>query len=324
MLNDRLPFARVAIIASACFTMTDAAGALECQELQALTDTSLSVTVSELKPAEGSRPERCRVAGLIQPNIGFEVNLPTNWNGKFLQVGNGGFAGRIQDTQSYGLRRSYATAATDTGHEGADPSFALERAAEIDFGYRSIHLTQAAAKRLIELYYGQAPSHSYFRGCSTGGRQGLVEAQRFPADFDGIIAGAPIYDFSEKQAFNAAWVAHVLFGNDGRGYVPLSKLETLGEAVYGQCDALDGLEDGLIDDPRRCHFVPRRDLLLCADGEDADGCFTASQISAIESIYEGPGELYNRTGRYPGHVVGAEWMPQDPERDAGFTGCVFR
>lgn len=312
--------AAVLIIAAGRPATASASGIAECRHLLSLTDADLSITSSDLRPADGVLPEHCHVTGLIQPNVGFEAKLPTDWNGKFLHVGNGGFAGSIQDSQSYGLRRAYATAATDTGHVGPDPDFALERGAEVDFGYRAVHVTQAAVKQLIGSYYGHPPRHSYFRGCSTGGRQALVEVQRFPDDFDGVIAGAPIYDFSLKQAFNAAWVTHALFGDDRAGYLPPAKLRTLRDAVYDKCDAIDGLEDGLIDDPRRCNFTPRRDLAECMDGRDSSGCFTAAQIAAIEKIYDGPGDHYNREGSYPGHVPGAEWMQPEDAAGASFTG----
>ncbi|MGQ0546011.1 MAG: tannase/feruloyl esterase family alpha/beta hydrolase, partial [Betaproteobacteria bacterium] len=198
-------------------------GAEDCRKLFALTGTEVSITTANMVPASGDLPQHCHVTGLIPPNVGFEVKLPAQWNGKFFMAGNGGFAGRIQDEQTYGLRRGYATAATDTGHEGPDPRFALNRAAEIDYGYRSVHVTQAAAKRLIAAHYGRGPGRSYFKGCSTGGRQALLEAQRYPGDFDGIIAGAPIYDFSHKQAWNAGWVSKALFGNNRAGLVPLAK-----------------------------------------------------------------------------------------------------
>ncbi len=295
-----------------------AAGTEECLYLLGETGPDLSITTTRMISARDGLPEYCHVQGLIPPNVGFEVKLPTDWNGKFFMVGNGGFAGLIQDDQTYGLRRGYATAATDTGHEGPEPSFALSRAAEIDFGYRSVQVTQLAAKRLIDSYYGRTPRYSYFSGCSTGGRQALLQAQRYPDSFDGIIAGAPIYDFSQKQAYNAGWVSSALFGNNREGLVPLSKLQMLSEAVYANCDTEDGLEDGIIDDPRECSFDPLTHLKQCPEGTDSDDCFTPAQIEAIVKIYEGPGDLYTREGNYPGHVVGAEWM--EPERSGPFTG----
>jgi len=274
-----------------------------CLRLLALTDATTSILTADLIPASEELPQHCRLEGQILPAVGFEVRLPTDWNGKFYMVGNGGYLGAFFD-QSNGLTRGYATASTDTGHRGPSPTFAHDnRAAEIDFAFRGVHLTTLAAKKLIEAHYGKPPEYSYFRGCSTGGRQGLMEAQRFPQDFDGLSIGAPIYDYTFKQIYNASWVAQALFGDDRAGFVPRRKLEALGTAVYERCDTIDGLQDGLIDDPRRCDFEPARDLERCAPGADRDDCFSTAQIEAISKIYEGPGEEL-----YPGHVMGGEWM----------------
>jgi feruloyl esterase len=283
-----------------------------CQKLLSETNTDFSIMTATYNKAENDLPARCTVQGFILPAINFEVNLPEDWNGKFMMFGNGGYWGMIFD-QSYGLGRNYATASTDTGHKGSDPGFALNnRAAEIDFAYRSIHLTTVSAKQIIDTYYGKKPKLSYYRGCSTGGRQGLMEAQRFPGDFDGLSIGAPIYDYTYKQTYNAAWTAHALFSNNKAGYVPGSKLETLGKAVYQVCDDIDGLEDGLIDDPRQCDFDPMKDLNQCKTGEDNSQCFTSSQLTTIKKIYDGPGQEI-----YPGHVLGGEWMAH---KGPGFYG----
>ncbi|MFQ5526134.1 MAG: tannase/feruloyl esterase family alpha/beta hydrolase [Thermoanaerobaculia bacterium] len=290
--------------------------AADCRRLLASTDATTSILTAELIPRSGDLPEHCRLEGWIPPAIGFEVRLPTEWNGSFFMAGNGGYLGAYFD-QSLGLARGYATASTDTGHRGPSPTFAHDnRPAEIDFGFRAVHLTALAAKRLIEKRYGASPERSYFRGCSTGGRQGLMEAQRFPEDFDGLSIGAPIYDYTLKQLYNASWVAQTLYGDDRAGYVPRRKLEALGTAVYSRCDAIDGLRDGLIDDPRRCDFEPARDLERCAEAEDRNDCFSVSQITAIEKIYNGPGKTL-----YPGHVKGGEWMtPSATEVGSGLTG----
>lgn len=223
-----------------------------------------------------------------------------------MMFGNGGHWGKIFD-QSYGLSNNYATASTDTGHQGSNTAFALNnRAAEIDFSFRAIHLTTLAAKHIITSYFGRGPTLSYYRGCSNGGRQGLVEAQRFPDDFDGYSIGAPLYDYTYKQTYNAAWSAHALYSNNKAGYVPASKLEALGKAVYEKCDVIDGLEDGLIDDPRQCDFDPMKDLDTCKAGEDNAQCFSPEQLTAIKKIYDGPGK-----DKYPGHVKGGEWMENE-------------
>ena len=293
----------------------DCAGLLE-NEL-----SSLTIEAAELVEATERLPQHCRLVVLVPESVRFELRLPDPWNGKFLMVGNGGYLGVFFD-QSYGLTRGYATASTDTGHTGPDPRFALNnRQGEIDFAWRAVHETAVAAKSLIDGHYGRAPDYAYFRGCSTGGRQALMEAQRFPEDFDGWSVGAPIYDYTFKQIYNASWAAQALFGEERTGYVPREKLRMLGEAVYASCDAVDGLEDGLIDDPRMCDFDPRTQLRQCEAG-DADDCFTAEQINAIDRIYRGPGEDV-----YPGAVLGGEWIDAAGARlgggwDTFFTGIM--
>ena len=301
-----------------------ARAAENCASLRSITDAGLSVVSAEAIAAADKLPAHCRVHGFIHPAVNFELKLPDDWNGKFFMVGNGGYLGVFFD-QSYGLARGYATASTDTGHQGPDPRFALNnRAAEVDFAFRAIHITNQAAKQLIETYYGDAPQFSYYRGCSTGGRQGLMEAQRFPDDFDGWSIGAPIYDYTYKQTYNAAWVARALYGNDRAGYVPKEKLKALGKAVYARCDDIDGLEDGLIDDPRLCDFDPRQHLERCRAESISAGCFTTAQIEALAKIYDGPGE-----GIYPGAIKGGEWMEGFDNRLSGgwdvyFTGMERR
>ncbi len=305
---------------TACVSASAHADALACKSLLGLTNSEFSVVSAEIVPAADQLPDHCRVHGFILPAINFEVRLPDNWNRKFYMVGNGGYLGEIFD-QSYGLARGYATASTDTGHQGPSPTFALNnRAAEIDFAFRAVHLTAEASKAIIDAYYSAPPERSYFRGCSTGGRQGLMEAQRFPEDFDGYSIGAPIYDYTYKQTYNAAWAAQAMFGDDAAGHVPIGQLESLGDAVYAACDLADGLDDNLIGDPRRCDFDARRDLPLCPTDARQGECFTQKQIDAIARIYEGPGE-----GIYPGAIPGAEWMPHEPGEfyggwDLYFTG----
>jgi len=274
-----------------------------CKQMLSLSDTDVSILTADVVPATNKLPEHCRVYGYILPAVSFEVRLPENWNGKFLMVGNGGYAGSINvNDQQYGLSRGYATASTDTGHQGPSPSFGLNnRAAEIDFAFRSIHVSTEAAKDIVAAYFGNAPQYSYYRGCSTGGRQGLMEAQRFPDDFDGLSIGAPLYDFTDKQTYNASWVAKAVFGSGGQGYISPGQLKTLNDSVYARCDSIDGLEDGLIDDPRQCDFEPRRDLQLCTVDRKPESCFLPAQIESITKIYDGPG-----TDIYPGAIKGGE------------------
>jgi Tannase and feruloyl esterase len=233
-------------------------------------------------------PAHCRIAAVIAPSadshIEVEFWLPSaDWNGKFEAVGNGGFAGSISfAAMAQALREGYATASTDTGHKGGSGSFALGHPEKvIDFGYRSVHEMVIEAKTLIAAYYGRAPRLSYWNGCSTGGRQGLKEAQRFPEDFDGIVAGAP----ANNETHLHAWIleAAMTMIHDGKNILPRSKYPAIHNAVLAACDALDGVKDGLLTDPRKCHFDPS--VLLCS-GADSESCLTAPQVEAVRKAYQ--------------------------------------
>jgi tannase/feruloyl esterase len=232
-------------------------------------------------------PAFCRVALTIAPSpdseIRSEVWLPVSgWNGKFLQVGNGAWGGSIQ----YGplgdaLRRGYAAASTDTGHTGTDASFAMGHPEKlIDFGYRSVHETAVQGKATAATLYGEKPRLSYFDGCSGGGRMSFMEAQRFPDDFDGIVAGAPGYNRTDVafQTLGMAQATHV----SPESFIPAAKYSVLHQAALVKCDALDGLQDGLIADPAECRFDPG---VLACRGADGPGCLTSAQVVAARRIY---------------------------------------
>jgi len=179
--------------------------AIDCADLRSLTDREVSIAIALAVPESPASPAHCRVAGQILPEVGFEVQMPAEWNGRFVMLGNGGFAGDQLDSRGrqaqFGsvMRRGYAVAATDTGHSAlTEPggTFAADRQKLLDYAFRSLHVTADAAKMLLRSYYGEAPAKSYFEGCSTGGRQGLILAQRFPGDFDGITVGAPVLNFT--------------------------------------------------------------------------------------------------------------------------------
>ena len=279
-----------------------------CKELRSLTTLELSVISATVIPASAGVPEHCRVSLMAQPEVNFEVNLPSAWNGRLYMFGNGGWAGEAFDSggraasRAKGLRAGFVTAATDTGHSAAlEPgaSFALNRQKLLDFGFRSLHVTAESAKMLARIYYGTGPEKSYYEGCSQGGRQGLTLAQRFPNDFDGIVVGAPSLYQTGTHLARAYWMK----GLNANPF-PASKLGLLAAKVYEVCDAKDGLKDGLIDDPRRCDFQPSRDLPHCAVGSDLADCFTANQITALERIY---GDVMSNGKRFfPGWPVGAE------------------
>jgi feruloyl esterase len=228
-------------------------------------------------------PEFCRVAATLTPtsdsDIKVEVWLPARgWNGKFQAVGNGGWAGVISySAMADAVRAGYASASTDTGHEGGRGTFALNHPEKlIDFAWRSEHEMTVKAKEVIQAFYGNAPRLSYWNGCSTGGRQGLKEAQKFPADYDGIIAGAP----ANRTAISL-WIAAAVL-KDPASYIPPAKYPVIHQAAVQACDLNDGLKDGLIDDPTSCHFDPA--VLLCK-GADGPACLTAPQVEAAKKIY---------------------------------------
>jgi feruloyl esterase len=229
-------------------------------------------------------PAFCRVAATLRPStdsdINIEVWLPiAGWNGKFLAMGNGGWGGAI-DYQSlgYALARGYAASATDDGHEGPGGAFVLGDPEKfIDFAYRSEHEMTIKAKAIIRSFYGRDPRYSYWDGCSGGGREGLLQAYRYPDEFDGIIAGDPA---TFRRNAWALWLANKSF-KDPADYIPPSKYPMIHQAVLDACDTIDGLKDGLIDDPTRCRFDPV--VLECKEG-DAPSCLTARQVQTARAI----------------------------------------
>jgi feruloyl esterase len=258
-------------------------------------------------------PEFCRVVGVSKPtadsNINFEVWLPTKtWNGKFLSVGEGGFAGTINYTRlgldgflDENVKRGYVTASTDTGHLASDEFWALgHRERLIDFGYRAKHLVTVAAKGLIAALYGKGPDFSYHNSCSTGGRQGLMEMQRYPDDFDGVVVGAPVA-FQSHMYAHRGWMARLLAA-PGASLTP-AKLSAVQAAAIAACDKLDGASDGLIEDPRKCGFDPS--ALLCT-AADNDKCLTEAQVDTVKKLYGNVRSPTTGADIYPGYSRGGE------------------
>ena len=259
----------------------------------------------------------CRVVVEATPSadssIKIEVWMPVNgqngggWNGKLQGRGNGGFAGEIGYRQlGIGVSQGYAMAGTDTGHSGeaTQASWALghpEKAT--DFGYRGIHEMTRIAKAAVKAYYSEDPKHSYFWGCSNGGRQALMEAQRFPEDYDGILAGAPANYFTHLLTKALADAQATTL--DPASYIPSRKLPTIARAVNAACDAQDGVTDGILNDPRQCHFDPS--TMLCKEG-DSEKCLTAAQVTTLKKLYEGPEDAKGRK-IFPGYLPGAEEGP---------------
>ena len=282
----------------------------------------------------GNLPAFCRVRGVSKPtadsNIGFEVWLPTDtWNGRFMSSGEGAYAGVLNYTRN-GLdggldeivRRGYATASTDTGHSVGDTYRAIGHPERVvDYAWRAKHLVTVAAKGLIAAYYGRPAIKSYLNSCSNGGRQALMEVQRFPADYDGVVAGAP-WNFQSHQSAGVVWSGQAL--SEAGASIPAAKLPAIQAAVVAACDARDGLRDGLIEDPRKCDFDPA--ALLCK-GADSNACLTELQVSALRKLYQGPRNP--RTGEqiYPGWSQGSEasWgaiVANAPTRYAYFGNLV--
>jgi feruloyl esterase len=265
-------------------------------------------------------PAYCRVALVLTPSsdshIESEVWLPAqDWNGKLLVVGNGGWAGSISfPAMASSLKEGYATASTDTGHKAGDAGgngmFALGHPEKvIDFGYRALHETAVKAKAIIAAYYTERLKYSYYNGCSTGGRQGLVEASRYPDDFDGIVAGAPANPHIYLHA------AGLALNMDLRKFpdLPLTpgKVATLQNAIMSACDKLDGVKDGILNDPEKCHFDPA--VLLCK-GADSDSCLTASQVEAAKRVFA-------ETKTSKGELV---WTGLAPGSDFGFISLATK
>jgi feruloyl esterase len=253
-------------------------------------------------------PAFCRIVALAKPvpgsEINFEVWIPGGaaWNGKFQGVGNAGWSGTIAyGSMATALRRGYATASTDAGHKGDDLKFGMHPEKIDDWVWRSVHVMTESAKLLVRASEGRLPERSYFSGCSTGGAQGLTEAQRFPGDYDGILASDPGNERINRVAsYLWSWVAaHKEPGSP----IPAAKLAIMTQAAVETCDKLDGVADGVIDDPRRCHFDPG--TLLCKGADDGK-CLTVAQVEAAKKIYEGPRNP--RTGKvvFPGEPRGSE------------------
>lgn len=240
---------------------------------------------------EQGLPTLCRVEGFLHPSsdskIHFEVWMPASgWNGRLLGVGNGGFAGSIYYDQMAGyLKRGYAVAGSDAGHEGeaADGSWAYGHPEKVtDFGWRAVHLTRLRAGELLRAYYGKPQQKAYFDSCSDGGREALMEAERFPEDYDGILAGAPAYAWTALTTGGLAAMQKLM--DDPRAYVPPRKLKAIEEAALAACDAADGVKDGVINEPEKCHFDP---AVLTCKGADTDQCLTPEQVQTVKAFYRG-------------------------------------
>jgi hypothetical protein len=252
-------------------------------------DAPTEILVAKLVDAAGDEPAYCDVQGYVAPQVGFELLLPASqWNNKFLYAGCGAACGVIVSSACENpLRRGYACIVADMGHKG-DYSSSLwsyhNLQAEFDFGIRATHVTALAGKAITSQYYGHALSESYFTGCSNGGLQAMTEAQRFPFDFDGIIAGAP--GISETNYYmDMLWNLRALQGKESKPVLTAADLRFVHEAVLAKCDMDDGAKDGIVGNPKVCQFSPAE--LVCKPGQQSK-CLSAPQAEAVDRIYKGP------------------------------------
>jgi hypothetical protein len=298
-----------------------------CASLRALSGYEFSVDVAESIAATKDTPAFCRVTGLVQPEIRFEVSLPMAWNGRLNMFGNGGFAGESltagfrASRRNLAVSKGFVAAQTNTGHDASrEPlaSFAAHPQKLSDYAYRAVHVTAVTAKALARAFYGNTPTYSYFDGCSTGGRQGLISAQRFPDDFDGIVVGAPVLDFTGTMM-------HYTQVHQALTKSPLDagKVRVLAEASYGKCDAVDGVSDGIITDPRACGFDPDRDIPRCAAGAQASSCLTDAEIASVKAVFSDLTVGGQR--RFPGFPVGPEgFAPAPAGTRSGWDPWIIR
>lgn len=302
-----------------------------CSDLKRLAKPDVVIDVAEMVPAgtvakESGLPEHCHVQGMLNPRtgadgkefgIGFDLRMPTDWNGRFAFQGGGGLDGMLRPAlggvndsiNPPALARGYAVISTDGGHRSGsmlDASFAVDQQARLDYAFNAMDRVTRMGKDLVRRYYGSQPEYSYLLGCSNGGRQGLMASQRYPRHFDGIVAGDPAFKLTRiamDQVWNIQVVASIAPKND-EGRPILSKafsdsdLQLVADAVLKQCDALDGLEDGMINDWQACDFHPRQ--LKCTD-EKTDQCLSSDQVKALHKLHQGPvdsdgNKLY---GRFP-------------------------
>jgi feruloyl esterase len=310
-----------ALLAAATFVPA-AVAAVSCASLSSLSlseariTSAQSIAAGDFTPPSGAGPTQpihnlpafCRVAVSLAPSndsdIKIEVWMPASgWNGKFQAVGNGGWSGAVgYGALASAITRGYASASTDTGHTGGSAEFALGHPEKlIDFAYRSEHEMTIKAKALIAVFYGSGPKLSYWNGCSSGGKQGLKEAQKYPEDYDGVIAGAPANNW--VALLSSDMMSSVALLKDPASRIPPAKLLLLHKAAVEACDALDGVKDGLIGDPTKCHFDPA--VRLCK-GPETESCLTAAQVEAAKKLYGPFTNPRTHNEIYPGLEPGSE------------------
>jgi len=304
-------------VVSAASSESGVSGFAQCKAVQganfsSVQDAPTQVTEAKWVQPTGSVPRHCQVQGYVTPQVGFELLLPaTDWNGKFIHMGNGGHGGGIWPGEcSMPLARHYACLQSDMGHKGTggDGLWAYNNlSAELDWGFRATHVATLAGKAITESFYQKPVAHSYFSGCSTGGRQAIQEAQRFPWDFDGIIAGAPPIRLADLYV-TFAWGQRVTHDTTGKPLLTIADLKLLTDGALARCDMDDGVRDGIISSPFQCPF--RAADLACKPGKTT-ACLTPEKVKAAEQIYSGPVDAHGTSlfgaGALPGSEYGGLW-----------------
>jgi feruloyl esterase len=285
---------------------------VESADLSHTIDAPTQIISASTVRAQNGMPQYCDVRGYVAPNVGIKLGLPWPWNGKFIQVGCGGTCGNVELAFSAvngckaALRKGYACVASDAGHTGAwvDGLWGYGNTqAKLDWGYRAAHVTALAGKAITEFYYETSPRKSYFIGGSNGGREALQQAQRFPWNFDGIVALAPAIDISTVEMI-AAWGFHVTHDTDGKPLLGSEDLKLVTEAAVAKCDLDDGVKDDVIGNPLHCLFDPSQ---LACQADHTAGCLTPTQVSAVQKVYAGPMSSRGVSLTFGGPLVGTEF-----------------
>jgi feruloyl esterase len=280
---------------------------IPCEKLIALKIPDVKITEAIAITAGSSH---CKISGIIGKEIKFELLLPVDWNGIYIMGGGGGFVGTVQNMASSTVNEGYATSGTDTGHDDKNSVGAgwalnnMER--QLNFGHLAVHRTAEVSKAIIGSYYGSSPKYSYFTGCSRGGGQAMMEAQRYPDDFDGIVAGAPAFDWPALAAEFVQNTQAVYPSKLTEPVINKEHIRMLQEAILKQCDMLDGVKDGILNNPTMCKF-DFTSLPKCPGDVPGKDCFTTSQINAVKKIYEGV--AIGNGIAYPGFPFGQENQP---------------
>jgi feruloyl esterase len=304
-------------------TAAAACTVLVSTDFTAVDDAPSQITSARVVAPHGIQPGYCQVRGYVWPQVGFELRLPiaTAWNGKFIHMGSGGSGGVLDIASFCPTHRGYACVVTDMGHQGTmnEGLWAYNNLqAQVDFGYRGTHVATVAGKAIAHHYYGRAPQRSYFQGCSTGSRQGLVEAQRFPWDFDGIVVGGVWID-DTVSTMTFIWASRALRDREGKPLITEADAGLIQDAVLARCDLDDGVKDGLIGNPLACKFDPAE--LRCKSGARA-GCLMDVQVEAVQKVYTGPTTSKGVKLSAGGAVLGTErhWI-LDPRK--GTNGVEY-